>query len=448
MIPPVLKVRNSGMCIGCGACSVTCPVQKLKVVHDGRSGMFVVAQISSSPCSCSAPLCERVCPSLEVDTSDLTQSFEAKADVWLGPVKRACLSWANDEKLRFNSSSGGTAKALSRFLLETSEVHRVIALCSDASDPFVPKFQSITQPEEISQLSNSFYMHVPFETALRILHEDSNYRFGIVALPCQIQALRKLLSLGTIKADILIIGLFCGGINRTRALKRYLSYHKLEEASVQTVKLRGQGWPGKIVVNDKAIYDRRDPSLLSRTLYWHCFSNDFHLKRCLVCVDRTSELADISLGDAWISRITETDSVGTNVVLLRSERGLKVFGAAVQAGILKSIPVTYREVIDSQSTCLVGHKLGIWAWPSSKTLPSKGFISFRRLSTEWPIEHTPSMRQVIYRRLFWNIARSRIAERFIFPLSIIFPRVIIETGALEIMKHIIGRAEKIWKRRE
>lgn len=439
MIPPVLEIKDNNMCVGCGACSLICPVHKLEVKYNNHMGMLEIQQVSTTPCSCSTPLCEQVCPSIDSSFTELSHAFGIKGDAWLGPVKHACLSWASDEKLRFKSSSGGTAKALLQFLLETREIDRAVILCVDKKEPLFPKFRSIVDPQEVAEASNSFYLHVPFDTALRTLCEEPDFRTAIVALPCHIQALRKLQSLKTIKGGVLVIGLFCSGINRIQALKQFLLYHKLGQP-INNIELRGRGWPGKITVNNKVVYDRKRASPLNSALYRHCFSNDFFLKRCHACADETAELADISLGDAWIPRVVESDNLGTNVALLRSQRGLTIFNKAVDAGILNSSPVTHKEVISSLGSILVGRKLGMWNWPRRKVIPSRNFGIFGRNTTEWPARHVPPMREVIRRRLFWNIACSRIGEYLICPLAVmeLGMRIIIQ-----VLKRIIRKMETI-----
>ena len=412
---PVLAVKRNDMCVACGACVVACPAQKLLINYNNRLGTFEVDQDTSKECSCKVPLCGKVCPSIEGDFE--VNVCSPRGDIWVGPLKQACLAWSTDREIRFNSSSGGTTRTLLRFLLEAGEVDQAIVLCPDEA-PYYPKFASLTDPMELLRASNSFYLHVPFEKALQLLKgNEKEKRSVVVALPCQIQAIRKLQALRILKGRIFILGLFCGGVSRRSALNNFLFYHRFHREPIRQIELRGQGWPGKIIINGKVIFDRKEAPILARLLYNSCFSGPFFLKRCLMCSDPTSELADISLGDAWIPRITESDDLGTNVVLIRSDWGQRVFDAAIHAGVLESAPVTLREVIDSQGSCLVGRKLGMWNWPTQRTIPSRGFGFFGRTSLEWPSKYIPPLGEAIWRKALWGLARNRIGERLVFPLN-------------------------------
>lgn len=414
---PVLEVKQNSMCVACGACVVACPVQKLLINYNDKLSFFEIEQDMTRECSCKTPLCGKVCPSIESELD-----FEAcslNIDTWVGPLRQIYLAWSTDRETRFNSSSGGSTRTLLRFLLETGEVDRAVVLCP-GEDPFYPQFVSLTDPVELARISNSFYLHVPFEKALRLLKEDGKESHSVVvALPCQIQAIRKLQALHILRGNLLVLGLFCGGSSRRVALNNFLFYYGVHHEPIREIKLRGHGWPGKIIINGKVIFDRKEATFLSAVLYTSCFSGPFFLKRCLMCADQTSELADISFGDAWIPRITKSDNLGTNVALIRSDWGQAVFDAAIHAGVLESASVMLREVIDSQGNCLVGRKLGMWDWPSRQVVPSKGLGFFGRTSVEWPSRHVPPLGEVIWRKVLWGLARSRIGAQLVFPLNVL-----------------------------
>ena len=415
---PVLEVKRNGLCIACGACVIACPAQKLLINYNHKLGFFEIEQDVTRACSCKTPLCGNVCPSIESELDFKASS--PNIDTWVGPLRQARLAWSTDREIRFNSSSGGSARTLLHFLLETGEVDRAIVLCP-GEDPYYPQFTSLSDPEELARASNSFYLHVPFEKALCLLKENgAESRSVVVALPCQIQAIRKLQALHILlRGSILIVGLFCGGSSRQEALNKFLFYKGFHHKSIREIELRGQGWPGKITIDGKVMFDRKRATFISRALYNVCFSGPFFLKRCRLCSDQTAELADISFGDAWIPRITESDHLGTNVVLIRSDWGQAIFDAAIRAGVLESALVTLREVIDSQGNCLVGRKLGMWNWPSQRVVPSQGFGFFGRTSVEWPSRHVPPLGEVIWRKILWGLARSRIGGQLVFPLNVL-----------------------------
>jgi coenzyme F420 hydrogenase subunit beta len=70
-------------------------------------------------------------------------------------------------------------------------------------------------------------------------------------------------------------------------------------------------------------------------------------------------LADISLGDAWLPEITRSDTLGTSVILCRTEIGERVMSQAAKADRIILRQATAHEVIRTQHRPLAYKKRGI-----------------------------------------------------------------------------------------
>ena len=67
-----------------------------------------------------------------------------------------------------------------------------------------------------------------------------------------------------------------------------------------------------------------------------------------MCLDRTSLLADISLGDAWLPEL-KGDLQGTSIIIARTEKGLAVVNEAIKNNIIKISEVDFDTITRSQS---------------------------------------------------------------------------------------------------
>ena len=79
--------------------------------------------------------------------------------------------------------------------------------------------------------------------------------------------------------------------------------------------------------------------------YWGSgFGSFFQPNRCTLCADMSAELSDISFGDAWTGEYSK-DTVGTSLVISRSEKGEDLLNNALDKGVISLVPITRTKVI-------------------------------------------------------------------------------------------------------
>jgi coenzyme F420 hydrogenase subunit beta len=80
--------------------------------------------------------------------------------------------------------------------------------------------------------------------------------------------------------------------------------------------------------------------------------------RCYLCPDLTAEFADISVGDPWYRKIDESEP-GRSLILIRTEKGRKIFKEALEVGYVKATPADPNIIYQSQKN-LLRKRQAIW----------------------------------------------------------------------------------------
>ena len=73
----------------------------------------------------------------------------------------------------------------------------------------------------------------------------------------------------------------------------------------------------------------------------------FNTPRCAVCINHTNELADISVGDAWLPK-TSLSQAGVSLLITRSRFGQNIVDELYKGGLLKLDESNIEDLISSQ----------------------------------------------------------------------------------------------------
>jgi coenzyme F420 hydrogenase subunit beta len=284
-------------------------------------------------------LCVKVCPGHQVDFNLLNEKVfgHLPDDRRMGNYRGCYTGYATDEGVRYNSSSGGMISALLIYALEHgiitgALVTRMNPASTLESQPFIARTR-----EDILSASGSKYCPVPSNIALaEILDAKEGEKFAVVGLPCHMHGLRKaeLTNKKLRERVALRLGLFCSNTNIFQMTEFIAWKHKVNPKQVSKLDYRGSGWPGAMRIllgNNK---ERKIP--YEDYIKYHQFGF-FTTRRCTLCSDLTSELADISFGDAWLEKGKDKSWPGLSLAIVRSDCGQELFTRAVQG---KSICAT------------------------------------------------------------------------------------------------------------
>jgi len=314
------RVINQGLCTGCGACSALCPYF---AVYRDRT-------VALHKCDLSDGRCYSFCPRTGLDLSRLQENLTDKGDLTpeLGPVKGYHLVRAADERVRKTAQHGGTVTALMSFALGEGLIEE--AILSEGAGRFSQQGVTVRAEREIQKMGKSRFLVSPVIAELNRAAREAKGKIGIVATPCQVQALAKMRLRAAEEENpsrnlTMIIGLFCGwtldwrgfvsllgAVTRIEAICGMDIHPKKDELEIYT----GEG--------SFAIEMERLRPLIRPA--------------CSYCFDTTAEFSDISVGSA---RLKEdwSESKTWNQLIVRSARGEEIVKQARERGVLEFRPV-------------------------------------------------------------------------------------------------------------
>jgi coenzyme F420-reducing hydrogenase beta subunit len=228
--------------------------------------------------------------------------------------------YAND--YRITSSSGGIATYLLTECLKKGIVNHIFSVKeSEVNQHIFYEYTISSTQEEILASAKTKYCPVSLDAVMLKLHELEG-KVAIVGVACFIKAIRLAqLTEPKLKEKIpFLVGIICGGI-KSRFFTEYL-------ANKAGVGLRSIGHPKYRIKNLKSTAadyafgchdktDNTEKTIRMKSIGDMWGTGIFKANACDFCDDVTTELADVSLGDAWLQPFVN-DGHGTNVIVTRS----------------------------------------------------------------------------------------------------------------------------------
>jgi len=304
-------VHKRELCIGCGACVDICPYFKN---YKGKTAQLF-------PCTLEQGRCFAYCPKAEVDLNELTQKI-SQVDYDgspLGPYREVLASRAGIQMEKSAFQSGGTVSALMAFALKSRLIDAAALTDRDGLAP-VPRL--ITDWKKVAGCASSKFMASPTLSALNTGVRQGYHRLGVVGTPCQITAVAQMRSnpLERVEHTVpvgLSVGLFCNWSVDTRQLIDLLVHR------VKISEIRGMDIPpppaGVMVLetdNGSVAVSLTDiKPLIPHT--------------CFVCLDMTSEFADLSVG-------MYEGRPGWNTLMIRSGSGAEIVDQARRENFIET----------------------------------------------------------------------------------------------------------------
>ena len=304
-------VHQRELCIGCGACVDLCPYFKN---YRGKTAQLF-------PCSLEQGRCFAYCPKAEVDLNELTQK------IWhvdydgspLGPYRNVLASRAGIQMDRGAFQAGGTVSAVMAFALKNKLIDAAALTDREALTPVA---RLVTDWKKVARYASSKFMAAPTLSALNMGAREGHNRLGVVGTPCQMTAVAQMRCNPLDKQEhnvpvALAVGLFCTWSVDTRQLMDLLS-RRLDIFKIRRMDIPPP--PADIMTLETDNGSLEVPLSDIKPLIPHT---------CFVCLDMTSEFADLSVG-------MYEGRPGWNTLMIRSERGAEMVDQAHRENFIET----------------------------------------------------------------------------------------------------------------
>ena len=342
------KVVKRRLCTGCGVCAGICPRDAIDMTIDKGKGCYVPVVYKDRCTQCD--LCYQVCPGQVVDFEGLNTALfgNIPEHVAVGRYLASYIGHAADDETRHSSSSGGVVTALLIFALEKGLIDGALVTRMRRDKPLRPEPFIARTRDDIVSAMGSKYCPVAADVAVKEILQSPG-RYAVVGLPCHIQGLRKAeQQLKELRERIRYrISIACSLDYSFLGTERLLRAYGVMPESVERIDYRGRGWPGTMCVR---LTDETERTIPLAEYYRRL--GPYSLRRCTLCSDMLGELSDLSCGDAWVPRVTQTDKAGSSFVLSRTPEGEELLenAASNEAVVLSDLDL--RDLVASQGHAL------------------------------------------------------------------------------------------------
>ena len=324
------QIVENGLCIGCGLCRSIAGSDRIAIVTtpEGRERPLVTGSLNIA----TLDRINAVCPGTRVEVAASKNSGpDTKSDLIWGTVEKLAIGYAGEPAVRHQASTGGVLTALSQYLLKSGRVKFILHVAASRSEPMRSERRLSFDSASILEAAGSRYgPAAPLIDFLSILDRDEP--FALVAKPCDITAVRNLGRLDArVEANMrYALTLVCGGASDLTKSEDVLSDLGMKERDLALFRYRGYGNPGmtRIETKDDRVFE------LTYQKMWEQESTWMIQPRCKICPDAIGESADIVASDVWPGGGPSGDDAGFNGIIVRNQRGLELYHAAVSAGAI------------------------------------------------------------------------------------------------------------------
>ena len=348
------QVVNNDLCTGCGLCTYTCPSKALEMKFNDYG--FLVPELTGD-CDEDGG-CITVCP-FNPKPAEAVKDETAIADIFLTDGTKTHdklgrligIYAAYSHEYRETSSSGGIATYIFDQLLDLGIVDHIFSVRSDTNSQSHYQYQISSTKEDLKKSSKTRYYPVTLATVLPEL-ERLDGKVAVVGVACFVKAIRLAQYRNSeLKEKIpFVAGIICGGIKSS-----FFTEYLASKAGVNLGSIKNPEYRIKDLDSNASDYSfgcTDDNTKAINTIkmkevgdMWG--TGLFKANACDFCDDVVTELADISLGDAWLEPYSK-EGKGTSVIITRSPLAESIIKEGMLNSELYIEPITPDTMRSSQ----------------------------------------------------------------------------------------------------
>jgi coenzyme F420 hydrogenase subunit beta len=341
-----LIVKNH-LCSGCGVCVSEDQTHQAKMIWNNEG--FLVPLLGKSS---TQDKMVKVCPFAiqQKDEDELGELFlkqpETQYHDKIGYYYGLYAGYS--KQFRETSSSGGIATYVFNALLEQKIVDYLF-IVKEVDGQYA--YQFFSNVEEITQISKTRYIPVTLEKLFQELSKIDG-KVAVSGVACFVKAIRlKQMYDPVLKEKIaFIVGIICGGLK-----SKYYTDYLAQEAGCKTEYNYAQ-----YRVKNKESYaldykfscieksDKKIHMVDMQSLGDMWGTGLFKSNACDFCDDVLTELADISLGDAWIDPY-DKNGLGNSIIITRTKIAENLIKNGLNKNLLALDVMNTEKIILSQN---------------------------------------------------------------------------------------------------
>jgi coenzyme F420 hydrogenase subunit beta len=320
----ISKVITSGLCTGCGVCTLFQENSSMIYTSHGPLPSFDAPPPEDE-------VIFKACPGKGIDYPELYLAHYGRLpeNYLLGPLKAVRTGYACNQDIRYSGASGGVMTQVLIYLLESKRIDGAILAKQGVPTPLEARPVIATTREEIISCAQSVYIPISMLDKLRDL--EPGKRYALTCLPDQASSLRLLqqLNFPAAKQIKYLLGPYTGTALEPEAIRCFLRSFKVSDHDpVRSLKWRAGEWPGCLEIATRSGRTIRSPKV-----YYNFLIPFFITAASLMSMDFANEFCDLSVGDAWSPKF-EREGGGHSVIITRSEEMEEIVSDMEQMGLL------------------------------------------------------------------------------------------------------------------
>ena len=337
----------SPYCTGCGACAA---LSEGTVRMDWDAEGFLVPKKASAREIPEASF--NACPfpkagdqALDEDAlADIFLRDASKVDPKIGRFENTYIG--HSPEYRRTSSSGGLGTYVFDQILTRKIADHIFVVSQDGAEF---KYSLISSTRDIKATSKTRYFPVTLSEFFSIV-ESMDGTVAVSGVACFVKAVRMYQTENPRFAEKIpfIVGIICGGL-KSASFTEYLAdkagagkNYQLPQYRVKDELSSANDYSFSAVAEDG---EEHKIKMAHVGDMWG--TGMFKAKACDFCTDVLTELADISLGDAWLPVYRE-DGLGHNVVVTRTKVSDEILRTGISNGDLHVEEADPSQIISSQ----------------------------------------------------------------------------------------------------
>jgi coenzyme F420 hydrogenase subunit beta len=339
----IAEVHEEGICQMCGGCVSFCSSAEFDVISfkDPHSPPKYINKENCLECG----ICYLICPQTHELDGELNQTYEIMDSFQelLGNYRGMYSCQATDEEFLQHGTDGGVVNSIINFLINRKMIDGSIV--SKSESPFSREATLARNKKELldasgTQLTISYQITEvsKISTYTHSIQELSRFKtnkLAIVGTPCQIYTVRCMQNLGVTPSDHveICLGLFCyeNFIFEPSQRRKFELEFNIDFKHIS-----------KLNIKEDVIINVKQKNSKSNTIHIPFNHLDEYVRpACKACNDFTNLYADLSFGGLGSPQDYTT-------VLVRTEKGERIFKQALNAGIIEAL-----ELEDSEKKKMV-----------------------------------------------------------------------------------------------